>query len=141
VFDLPKPTLSPFCTLEVDVGPAVTIGPGRFGQRRVVPILGGRVSGPKIAGHIHKGGADWQTVSVDGLAELDARYVFETDDGAIIEIINSGFRHGPETAPYMRTVATLETGHPDYAWINRMMFIGTGAKVGTTVRIELYAVE
>ena len=42
---------------------------------------------------------------------------------------------GEAVAPdayYMRTVARLETGHPDYAWINRMMFIGTGAREDQT---------
>lgn len=32
---------------------------------------------------------------LDGLAELDTRYAMETDDGALIEIVNYGYRHGP----------------------------------------------
>jgi len=89
------------------------------------------------------------------VAELDIRYAFETDDCALIEIVNYGFRHGPEEVIrrlaagedvppetyYMRTHARLETGHPDYAWVNRMLFVGTGARFESAVRVSLFAVE
>jgi hypothetical protein len=41
----------------------------------------------------------------------------------------------------MRTCARLETGHPEYQWINRTMFVGTGARRPSGVMIDLYAVE
>ena len=28
----------------------------------------------------------------------------------------------------MRTTARLETGHPSYAWVNRMVFVGSGER-------------
>ena len=79
----------------------------------------------------------------------------ETDDGVLIEIVNYGFRHGPtevierlaagEDVPpdsyYMRTHARLETGDAGYAWVNRMLFVGTGARQRSSVRITLFAVE
>ena len=125
MLELKPPVLRPFCTLEVEVGPIRPFGMGRFGERRIIPILGGRVTGPDISGTILGIGADWQIVMHDGVADLDARYAFETDDGAIIEMVNQGYRHGPpevikrlaagEAVPpesyYMRTMARLETGH------------------------------
>jgi len=154
MLELPLPILNRFCTLEVEVGPVRILGGGRFGERRVIPIIGGRVSGARISGVIQAGGADWQTVSAAGMVEMNARYTFETGDGAIIEIKNYGFRHGPadimrrlaagETVPaqsyYMRSTATLETGHPDYTWVNGMMFVGTGARNAALVQIDLYSV-
>jgi hypothetical protein len=146
VLSLPEPRLIPFCKLEVEVGAPQTIGPGRFGERRVVPVLGGRVSGPSISGEILPG-ADWQTISADGLVELDARYAFRTHDEALVEIIDRGFRHerkdpaGNPVPPYMRSTVRLETGHPGYSWVNRMIFVGTGGKQGTTVYIDVYSVD
>ena len=151
---MPAPRLRPFCTLEVEVGTPRNIGQGRFGQRRIVPILGGRVTGKVVSGTILSGGADWQTVG-DGLTEMSARYAFETADGALIEIIDSGFRHGPaevmkrmaageRVSPadyYMRSSARLETGHSEYAWLNRMIFVGTGGRNGPGVQIDLHVVE
>ncbi len=151
---LKPPVVRPFCTLEVELGPLMNMGLGRFGQRKIIPIVGGRVSG-RVSGRILDLGADWQSIAHDGVAELDARYAFETDDGALVEIINQGFRHGPAevmqqlasgapTPPeayYMRSVSRLESGHPDYQWLNRMVFVGTGARNANSVQIDLYSVE
>lgn len=92
---------------------------------------------------------------LDGLAELGTRYAMETDDGALIEIVNYGYRHGPaqvidrlaagEDVPpdsyYMRTHARLETGDAKYAWVNRMLFVGTGTRQKSSVRISLFAID
>ena len=100
-------------------------------------------------------GADWQTIFADGLAELDTRYAIETDDGATIEVVNYGFRHGPpeviaaigrgeKVAPdqyYMRTHARLETGDAQYAWMNNLLFVGVGAREASTVVLKLYAIK
>ena len=150
---LQPPTVLPFCTLEVELGPIMDLGLGRYGQRRIIPIVGGRVTG-RVSGTILDLGADWQSIAHDDVAELDARYVFRTADGALIEIVNRGFRHGPpevmkqlasgaRTPPesyYMRSTARLESGHPDYRWLNRMVFVGTGAREASTVQIDLYSV-
>ena len=151
---LQPPVVRPFCTLEVELGTIINMGLGRFGQRRIIPIVGGRVTG-RISGTIRNLGADWQTIAHDGVADLDARYIFETPDGALVEIVNQGFRHGPAdvmkqlasgapTPPdsyYMRSTARLESGHADYQWLNRLVFVGTGARNANSVQIDLYSVE
>jgi len=39
-------------------------------------------------------GADYQLLCDDGRSELDARYAIETDDGALIYVIDRGIRRG-----------------------------------------------
>lgn len=152
---LPAPTLRHVADLTVELGPLRELGAGRGGQRRIIPIVGGRVEGPEINGKILNVGADWQTVHDGGVAFLDTRYAMETDDGAVIEIINQGFRHGPADvlaalargddvpadAYYMRTAARLETGDPRYAWVNKTMFVGTGTRQASSVVVSLFAVD
>lgn len=152
---LAPPDLIHVCDLEVELDPIREMGEGRAGQRRIIPIVGGRVSGPKLNGTILNLGADWQTIFADGNAELDTRYGFETDDGATIEIRNYGYRHGPAdviaaiargeevdpAAYYMRTHARLETGDPRYAWVNRTLFVGTGARLDGQVVVSLFALN
>lgn len=152
--DLAAPVLRRFCTLEVEVGPMRTIGPGPFGQRRSVPIVGGRVSGPDLRGRILPGGADWQTVGADGVSRFRAQYLVETDAGALVEVIDAGFRHGPPevmkrlaagepVSPadyYMRSTTRLHTGEPDLAWINATIFVSTGARRAGLVQIDVFAV-
>lgn len=149
------PILEHFADLEVELGEIMEVGSGRAGARRIIPIVGGSVKGEKINGEILNLGADWQTIFSDKLAELDTRYAFKTDDGALIEVINYGYRHGPEEvleriakgeqvdpdSYYMRTHARLETGDERYSWVNRMLFVGTGERRQSKVHVTLFAVK
>ena len=153
--NLPQPSLEHVCDLDVQLDPIREMGGGRAGQRRIIPIVGGSVSGPALSGRVLSLGADWQTVYADGMAELDTRYAIETNDGATIEIINYGYRHGPTdvlqalaqgeaVSPdryYMRTHARLETGDERYNWVNRTLFTGVGARQSQSVLIRLYAIR
>ncbi len=150
-----EPKLEHFCDLSVELGSIQEMGMGRAGKRRIIPIVGGIVSGPSIQGKILNLGADWQTIFNDDVAELDTRYAFETNDGALIEIINYGFRHGPAEVIaavgrgepvdpalyYMRTHAKMETGDPRYSWVNRLLFVGSGARNASSVEISLFSVR
>ncbi len=152
---LATPELRHVCDLYVELDPVREMGAGRAGQRRIIPIVGGRVEGPVIKGRILHLGADWQTIWDNGVAELDTRYGIETEDGATIEILNYGYRHGPAevlaaiarsedvdpASYYMRTHARLETGDARYDWVNRMLFVGTGARKNGQVVVSLFALE
>lgn len=152
---LQTPALEHFCDLKVDLGEPIEMGEGKAGGRRIIPIIGGTVSGPHFAGTILNLGADWQTVHDNGVAHLDTRYAIETNDGATIEVINRGLRHGPaetiaalargdQVPPqsyYMRTHAILETGHPTYSWINKYLFVGTGGRNRNSVDMRLFIIR
>jgi hypothetical protein len=148
------PRLTPFCVLHVELGTLREMGPGRAGQRRIIPILGGTVSG-RLTGTILNLGADWQTIFTDGAADIDTRYAMETADGALIEIVNKGVRHGPPDimarlakgepvdpgSYYFRTTARLESGDPRYAWVNHLILVGSGARGASGVEMHLFAVD
>ena len=152
---LPIPRLEHVCDLSVTLDPIREMGTGRAGQRHIIPIVGGTVTGPLLQGRILNLGADWQTIFANGLAELDTRYGMETHDGATIEIINYGYRHGPQevldaiargeevdhNSYYMRTHARLETGDPRYDWVNKTLFVGVGARLQQAVQVQLYAIR
>ena len=151
----PIPRLQHVCDLFVSLDPIREMGAGRAGQRRIIPIVGSTVKGPRLNGRILNLGADWQTIWGNGVAELDTRYAIETEDGATVEIRNYGYRHGPaevlaaiargeEVDPdsyYMRTHARLESGDARYDWVNRTLFVGSGARRAGQVVISLFALE
>ena len=146
--------LEHFCDLVVELSPPHEMGGALSGTRRIIPIVGGTATGVRINGRILNVGADWQTVQAGGVAQLDARYAIETDDGAVIEVVSQGIRHAsPEVAGriaageavppseyYMRTAIRLDSGHPDYAWVARSIYVADGGKVGNTVRLAVYRV-
>jgi hypothetical protein len=147
-------TLEHVCDLVVELSPPHEMGAALAGTRRIIPIVGGTARGARINGRILNVGADWQTVQAGGVAELDARYAIETDDGAVIEVVSQGIRHAsvevgariaagevvPPSEYYMRTAIRLDSGHPDYAWVARSIYVADGGKVGNTVRLAVYRV-
>ena len=146
--------LEHICDLVVELSPPHEMGAALAGTRRIIPIVGGTARGARINGRILNVGADWQTVQGGGVAQLDARYAIETDDGAVIEVVSQGIRHAsaevaarivageavPPSEYYMRTAIRLDSGHPDYAWVARSIYVADGGKVGNTVRLAVYRV-
>lgn len=149
------PTLELLMQMEVKLTPPLDLGASPRGVRRIIPIVGGNFTGDRLNGEIVNLGADWQTVFPEGAAELDTRYVLRTDDGAIIDVRNFGYRRGPaevlaavgrgETVDpalyYMRTQCRFETGDPRYAWLNTLICIGSGARLQGSVLMHIYAVN
>lgn len=82
------PELDYFGRLSIDVAEPVEVGRTFAGQRRVIPITGGTLTGPNISGTILNAGADFQLIRSATVSDLDARYVVELDDGARIFISN-----------------------------------------------------
>ncbi|MEP4039121.1 DUF3237 domain-containing protein [Pseudophaeobacter sp.] len=152
---IPVPALTHSFTLRVDLSSPIELGQGRAGQRRIIPIVGGAALGPDISGEVLNLGADWQTIFADSAAHLDTRYAVRTDDGVVIEVINTGTRHGPSVVMdrlatgedvdpasyYMRTAARLETGSQCYAWVNHTQFICAGIRRASAVEIAYYKVD
>jgi len=128
------------------------IGPSSHGLRRVVPILGGTVAGPRLSGRIVPGGADWQFVRPDGVLSLEAKYTLEADDGALIMVTNRGMRHGPpeiierigrgEDVPagayYFRSVAEFEAPLGIHEWLNRALFIGIAERKAAVAIVRFH---
>jgi hypothetical protein len=139
---------------EITLAPAQELGDAPLGRRRIIGITGGRFRGERLSGDVLAGGADWQVVRSDGVAELDARYTLKTTDGALIYVVNRGYRHGPKevlarlaagepvdpSLYYMRTTPRFETGDARYAWLNRVVCIATGARRPAAVELDVFEV-
>jgi hypothetical protein len=122
------------------------------GTRRFVPIAGGEVSGPKLRGKVLAGGGDWQIIRDDGVAELEARYTVQADDGALIFVRNYGLRHGPPeviaalaaggavdpASYYFRGATFFETSAPQYVWLSRQIVVCVGEREPARVRLRFY---
>lgn len=151
----PAPALK-FCfEAHVTVDKPLVIGPSARGLRRVIPITGGEVTGPRLKGNVVPGGADWQFVRPDGVIELEAKYTLQSHDGVLIMVTNGGMRHAPpdvlekltsggevpRSAYYFRTHAAFEAPNESaYAWMNKAVFIGDAERTEGAAIIRFFRV-
>lgn len=136
------------------VGPIQDLGQTARGHRRIIDILGGEVHGPRLAGEILPGGADWQVVRPDGTIEVVARYTIRSAAGALIYVQNEGLRVAspevlarmtkgelmPPDAYHFRTAPRFETAEPSLKWLERATFVGVAARAPDRVAIGFHEV-
>lgn len=148
------PSLTHVFSVEASVAAPIEVGDTLLGARRMIPILGGRVFGPNLSGRLLEGGVDYQLIRADGLAEIHARYIIETDAGARVYVENTGIRHGPPDAMarlrrgepvdpaliYFRTVPRFETAAPELSWLQRSIFVCAGARFPDRVDLRIFEV-
>jgi Protein of unknown function (DUF3237) len=139
----------------VAVATPLVVGPATIGLRRIVPITGGTVSGPRFAGKVVPGGADWQVVRPDGVLQIEAKYTLESNDGVLVMVTNRGMRHGAPAVIeklargeavdpseyYFRTSAEFEApSESKYAWMNRAIFIGVAERSANLAVVRFHEV-
>ena len=141
-------------TITAKIAEVTTAGDIGSGVRRIIPIVGGEVKGEGVNGKVLPFGADFQIIRPNELIELEAKYAFETDDGAVVYVENKGMRFGPvdllqklkrgepvdPKLIYFRTVPRFETGHEKYRWLMEKIFIGSAARHADRVVIDVHQV-
>ena len=145
----PVPSLERAFEVVADLGPLEDHGMTRAGHRRIIPVVGGTITGA-FDGEILSGGADWQTVRADGSIEIDGRYSARGDDGSLLYIRARGVRsgdpavleallRGEDVDPadyYFRAALTLESAtHPEF---ERSVYIASYIREANRVRYVAY---
>ena len=147
------PALAPAFDVLVLLGELADHGHTRAGHRRVIPIVGGQVSGGLDA-EILPGGADWQLVRQDGAIEVDGRYTARTPGGELLYLQVRGIRTGPppvleallqgdDIPPdryYFRTVITIEADAAALAPLEHAVFVASCVRDADAVRYAAYRV-
>ncbi|QNA93642.1 MULTISPECIES: DUF3237 domain-containing protein [unclassified Microbacterium] len=151
---LPLPTLEAAFDVTVRLGPLEDHGATSAGHRRVVPILGGRITGI-VEAEILPGGADWQLVRSNGTIEIDGRYSARTASGDLLLLHARGVRTGsPEvlerlgrgedvdpTAYYFRTTVAIETAAPSLVDLQRQLYVAAAQRRTDAVHYRAYRVS
>lgn len=149
------PKLEHLVTYQATLKPPVDVGTGPYGLRRIFDVTGGSFEGPRMRGKLLPSGGDWILVGPDGHGRLDVRATLETHDGALVylsyygviemnEKIVAALGKGVPSSygdSYFMTTPRFETGDARYAWLNRIVCVGSGARLAAAVRIDFYAVQ
>lgn len=105
----------------VTLGPSQAVGVTKKGNRNIIPITGGTLSG-RITGKILPGGADYQNLA--NPPTIDARYLWQTSDGEVIIVRNGG--------SFGSLVPTFEARvGGKYEWLNDGLFLSSNPGMGS----------
>lgn len=144
----------PLFSLTADVDPPQITPNGPYGERRFMPVTGGKIVGDRLNGAILNGGSDCQLIRPDAVAELDVRVVIEADDGTRILMKGLGIRHGaPEIVArlqagervaaseyYFRETFLFEAPPGPHEWLNKIIGVGVGERQPEGVAIEVFEI-
>jgi hypothetical protein len=140
------------------VASPLDIGECPAGTRRIIPVLGGSFSGPRISGKLLQGGSDLQLIRADGVAELNVHAALEENSGARILLRGLALRarkkvsslavkdYGPvdvalsDETVYFREAMIFETASENLSWINHLLAIATGKRYEDRVELEVFEV-
>lgn len=149
------PACSYLASISVQVGPPIEIGDTPEGFRRIIPITGGTVTGPRLNGRVLSAGADFQLLRSPTVTEMDAKYVLATDGGEHIYVNNFAIRTGSEediaalvagvpvdpARIYFRCAPRLTGTGPLWSWLGSRIFVGSGIRLPEEVRLDIFLVE
>lgn len=144
----------PLAILTAHLDAPQLLGATPQGNRKIAPVLGGSLSGPRLKARLLPFGGDWALTRADGVLTLDVRLTAETDDGALIHVTYSGMRHGPPevlarlaqgepvdpSEMYFRIAPRFETSAPGYLWLNRLLAIGIGERLPKGSRYHIHEI-
>lgn len=145
----------PLFRIEIELHPVQSVGATPLGDRRVVPVSGGRFEGERLRGRVlPHAGSDWLLARRDGAFQQDVRLTLETHDGALILMSYRGVRSStPEVAAkvargehvgrdeyYLRTAPFFETGDARYAWLNTIVSVGVGERLPNGAAYDIFEV-
>ena len=140
--------------IRAEIAPPLDGGPGRGGHRRVIPITGGSVEGPRLTGRVVPGGADYELQRADGCSVVEAHYAIEATDGTPIYIRNKGlFVAAPEViarvdageavAPedyYFRTAPVFDAPDGPHGWLSDRLFVADARFTPSVVTLRVFEV-
>ena len=145
----------PLFRIELDLGPSVDAGATPLGSRRIFPVTGGRFEGDRLRGAVlPETSGDWLLTRADGAFQQDVRLLLKTHDNALIFMTYRGIRHASaettariargETVErgdyYLRIAPFFETSAPAHDWINRIVGVGMGERVGPNVAYDVFEI-
>jgi hypothetical protein len=128
--------------------------------RGAVYLDDGVIEGPMLNGRaLGNTGGDYALFRPDGVLSFDARYMLETDDGALILMHNRGYLWGrrPDVMPrirewifnngpdvpfedyYLRACPTFECSAGRYDWLMRHVIVGVGERKADGNLVRYYA--
>lgn len=152
------PALDHAFSISIELSKPYWVKPSARGDiRAAIYATEGRVEGPLLNGKIvPMSGGDFPLLRPSGVIDFDARYLIETDDGAIIYLENRGYRwpRTPEIGEkmsrnepvgfddyYMRVTPKFDAPAGPHEWMTKHIFVGVAEKLPGANAIHYFVVR
>ncbi|XXT19131.1 DUF3237 domain-containing protein [Sorangium sp. So ce429] len=137
---IPLPTLGELVfRATLQLGDTHDVGTTQFGQRRLLDVTGGTLTGDRIQATFLTGGMELELTLSNGSVELEEINILRASDGTLIYLRSCGVAPAGDAA--VRVVPDFEVAESSsLAWLNTGKFAGTrvvDAAAGT-VQIDVY---
>jgi Protein of unknown function (DUF3237) len=146
--------LEPLFEIDVRVRAPLSLGATQSGEVRLIAFAGGEFRGEGLSGQVLDGGSDWQVLRPDGVLEIRAHYLLETDLGERLEVVSEGVRDAspevierigrgeavPASDYYFRTFVRLSSAAPRLSHLNRRLALAVGERERDRVHLVVYRV-
>jgi hypothetical protein len=131
--------------IEIIVAAPISLGHLAGVERRMIPILGGKITGENFAGDILPGGSDVQSLRADGAIDLLARYAIDLGEHGSLLVENTGIRRPASSGeaasqPYFRGILRFSAPLGPLQWLNDSVFVSSGERRGNTVHLDVMEV-
>lgn len=142
-------------TITMKLPPTLDLGDTPAGNRRIFTVSAGQFAGDRLRGEVlPQASSDLLLLRADRSYQQDVRLLMRTDDEAVILMTYRGVRHasheidarvarGQQVSPadyYLRTAPFFETSSSKYAWLNKIVSVGVGERLGDGVRYEVFEI-
>ncbi|WP_438025851.1 DUF3237 domain-containing protein [Sorangium sp. So ce233] len=137
---IPLPTLGePVFRATLQLGETHDVGTTQFGQRRLLDVKGGTLTGDKIQATFLTGGMELELTLSNGSVELEEINILRASDGTLIYLRSCGV--APAGDGVVRIIPDFEVAQSSsLAWLNTGKFAGTrvvDAAAGT-IQLDVY---
>ncbi|WP_437755391.1 DUF3237 domain-containing protein [Sorangium sp. So ce1389] len=137
---IPLPTLGePVFRATLELGETHDVGTTQFGDRRLLDVTGGTLTGDRIQATFLTGGMDLELTLSNGSIELEEINILRASDGTLIYMRSCGVAAAGDGV--VRVVPDFEVAQSSsLAWLNTGKFAGTrvvDAAAGT-IQLDIY---
>ncbi|HTN91673.1 MAG TPA: DUF3237 domain-containing protein [Sorangium sp.] len=137
---IPLPTLGePVFRATLELGETHDVGTTQFGDRRLLDVTGGTLTGDKVQATFLTGGMDLELTLSNGSVELEEINILRASDGTLIYMRSCGVAAAGDGV--VRVVPDFEVAQSSsLAWLNTGKFAGTrvvDAAAGT-IQLDIY---
>jgi len=139
---IPKPENGTLVfTASIQLDQIYNVGITQYGQRSLLKVKSGTITGSKINGSVIAGGLDFQLVPTNGVIEVEQVLTLKTSDSKYIYMRSCGLGAG---AGDVRIVPDFEAASSgSYKWLNSGKYVGrrTVDTVNKTMKLSVYDVS